>query len=224
MKRIVVATLTALMNGRLVCAILAGVLALLPTTACSSGLSRDKALAILELHNNELQPWEVTFTTDYMDDGVKGPPTLDGGHRSFSGPQVALFYRSMVENRLLTPPKRILHFNGITQFFTYRVATGVEGSTGVFLSLVIARARYSSVLGIQQTDKTATVEAELEYVLTETGKRYVEVAKSLSVPISQLVVNSDPPGETANPISPPKIVQRYAFTKWDDGWRLGGAR
>jgi hypothetical protein len=130
----------------------------------------------------------------------------------------------MVEKKLLSPPKRSLHFNGITQFFTYRVATGVEGSNGVFLSLLIARPRFSSVLGIQQTDKTATVEAESEYVLTETGKRYVEVAKSLSVPISQLVVNSDPPGDTANPISPPKIVQRYAFTKWDDGWRLGGAR
>jgi hypothetical protein len=139
-----------------------------------------------------------------------------------------LFYKGLIEKGLIVKKQQVVppSYMRCTDVI-YKVAPGIEGSTNGFvgrLRLVVALPRFSTVLGIQQTDKTATVEAELEYALTETGKRYIEVLKSIQVPgtLDGFVFTAT--GDTVSPNSPQKIVQRYAFTKWDDGWRLGEAR
>lgn len=207
-----------LMKRTLVLATLA--VALLTSVACSSGLSRNKALAILESHSNELPPWRAEFHARYSDSLAHGGFLQTDNPHMAIGPNVVTFYRSMVEKGLLAPPSRSVIYNG-TIYYNYRVAGGVEGINGDNLSLIIGRPRFSAVRGIQQSENTATVEAELEYVLTETGKRYVEVEKNLGVQIiKELVLYRDSPSDTADPISPPKIVQSYVLNKWDDGWRL----
>jgi hypothetical protein len=186
---------------------------------CSGGgLTREKALSLLQEQGKNFEPASSQRFTMRTDIWIPQANIENQQNRL----AVKNFYDALQREGFLTSPRtqqHILAYDLGTDFYYFPIAgPDIETHRDARITVVVARGRFAEVTGLTGEGVTCQAEVRVEVNPTETFKRMDKVYKMLKQPYIDEWIG---PWPAEGSLHSSKTIT-VSFQKYDDGWRVAG--